>query len=169
MDRAMGACCLGFLKRALGKTFLCIIQESPAFRAKPSIPCMVVVAIDLYHGSDCSAFPCHSGMPSIHCCASCTRHSYSRSLLLQGSEEPYEYSMTEVAYSCNDLDQGCCYSGSWRIWSRRMDAITSTAPKICQGSIISPRNAKAMIPAMTGSRVAVMLARVERMILMPSL
>ena len=47
--------------------------------------------------------------------------------------------------------------------------MTRPAPMICHGSIISPKNPYAITPAMTGSKVAVMLARAERIRLIPSL
>ena len=49
-----------------------------------------------------------------------------------------------------------------------MAAITSTPPSTCKGAITSPKKTKENTPAMIGSRVEVMLARVARIRLTPS-
>ncbi len=52
--------------------------------------------------------------------------------------------------------------------SKIMEAITSSPPSICSGANVSLKKIAAMTPALIGSRVAVILACVARMRLMPS-
>ena len=66
MDPAIGAGCFIFLKWAVRKAPLGVIQKLLALMAEYGSRFMAITAIDAYHGRNGMLLPCHSGVFSTH-------------------------------------------------------------------------------------------------------
>jgi len=66
MHRTIGACSLVLLEGTFFEPKLCVIKECLAFRAELATCCVVVVAIESYHGQDRLKFSGDSGVSWVH-------------------------------------------------------------------------------------------------------